>query len=109
MQWNDCTLVLMTCLQDDRFIAKEISKAELQAMEAFAPAYFDYMSSAISANVMLFLKPRLFANIKSSASNPSRQSFWMLQAHIQKNRTEQSFRQNEVDANEPCCHGESVL
>jgi hypothetical protein len=36
---------------DDRFIAKELSRAELQAMEKFAPAYFDYMSSAVSANV----------------------------------------------------------
>ena len=37
--------------QDDRFIAKELSKPELQTMETFAPAYFDYMSSAIHANV----------------------------------------------------------
>ena len=36
---------------DDRFIAKELSRAELQAMETFAPAYFDYMSSAVVANV----------------------------------------------------------
>ncbi|KAG6851365.1 hypothetical protein H0H93_005763 [Arthromyces matolae] len=35
---------------DDRFIAKELSKPELQTMETFAPAYFDYMSSAVSAN-----------------------------------------------------------
>ncbi|KAG5645340.1 hypothetical protein DXG03_006402 [Asterophora parasitica] len=30
--------------------AKELSKPELQTMETFAPAYFDYMSSAVSAN-----------------------------------------------------------
>ncbi|KAF9469716.1 hypothetical protein BDZ94DRAFT_1316849 [Collybia nuda] len=36
--------------RDDRFIAKELSKPELQTMETFAPAYFDYMSSAVSAN-----------------------------------------------------------
>lgn len=36
---------------DDRFIAKELSRAELQAMETFAPAYFDYMSSAVVAKV----------------------------------------------------------
>lgn len=36
---------------DDRFIAKELSRPELQTMETFAPAYFDYMSSAVSANV----------------------------------------------------------
>lgn len=38
---------------DDRFIAKELSRAELQAMETFAPSYFDYMSSAVVANVCL--------------------------------------------------------
>ena len=36
---------------DDRFIAKELSKTELQSMETFAPEYFDYMSSAVVANV----------------------------------------------------------
>ncbi|CCM03779.1 uncharacterized protein FIBRA_05926 [Fibroporia radiculosa] len=43
---------------DDRFIAKELSRAELQAMETFAPAYFDYMSSAVTAN-----RPTLLAKI----------------------------------------------
>ena len=38
-------------LPDDRFIAKELSRAELQTMETFAPAYFDYMASAVSGNV----------------------------------------------------------
>lgn len=41
----------MTQFLDDRFIAKELSKFEVQTMETFAPAYFDYMSSAVSANV----------------------------------------------------------
>lgn len=40
---------------DDRFIAKEISRAELQTMETFAPAYFDYMSSSLTAGVRLLL------------------------------------------------------
>jgi len=44
--------------QDDRFIAKELSKPELQTMETFAPAYFDYMSSAIHAN-----RPTLLAKV----------------------------------------------
>ncbi|PIL31519.1 hypothetical protein GSI_06221 [Ganoderma sinense ZZ0214-1] len=43
---------------DDRFIAKELSRAELQAMESFAPAYFDYMSSAVVGN-----RPTLLAKI----------------------------------------------
>jgi len=44
--------------QDDRFIAKELSKPELQTMETFAPAYFDYMSSASHAN-----RPTLLAKV----------------------------------------------
>ncbi|GLB35735.1 putative protein present in Fab1, YOTB, Vac1, and EEA1 [Lyophyllum shimeji] len=44
--------------RDDRFIAKELSKPELQTMETFAPAYFDYMSSAVSAN-----RPTLLAKV----------------------------------------------
>ena len=43
---------------DDRFVAKELSKAELQTMESFAPAYFDYMSSAVAANVSIFCRTR---------------------------------------------------
>lgn len=38
-------------LLDDRFIAKELSRSELQSMETFGPAYFDYLSLAVSANV----------------------------------------------------------
>ncbi|EKM61454.1 uncharacterized protein PHACADRAFT_190619 [Phanerochaete carnosa HHB-10118-sp] len=45
-------------LANDRFIAKELSRAELQAMETFAPAYFDYMSSAVVAH-----RPTLLAKI----------------------------------------------
>jgi 1-phosphatidylinositol-3-phosphate 5-kinase len=41
----------LTALSDDRFIAKELSKAELTAMATFAPAYFEYMASTISAGV----------------------------------------------------------
>ncbi|KAK0465503.1 uncharacterized protein EV420DRAFT_1514638 [Desarmillaria tabescens] len=44
--------------QDDRFIAKELSRPELQTMETFAPAYFDYMSSAVSAD-----RPTLLAKV----------------------------------------------
>ncbi|KAJ3989013.1 hypothetical protein F5890DRAFT_1401940 [Lentinula detonsa] len=44
--------------KDDRFIAKELSRPELQTMETFAPTYFDYMSSAVSAN-----RPTLLAKV----------------------------------------------
>ncbi|KAL0066579.1 Mitochondrial distribution and morphology protein 12 [Marasmius tenuissimus] len=43
---------------DDRFIAKELSRPELQTMETFAPAYFDYMSSSVSSN-----RPTLLAKV----------------------------------------------
>lgn len=39
---------------DDRFIAKELSKIEIEALATFAPAYFDYISSAIAAGVSEF-------------------------------------------------------
>ncbi|KAF8347025.1 hypothetical protein F5887DRAFT_958971 [Amanita rubescens] len=44
--------------KDDRFIAKELSRPELQTMETFAPSYFEYMSSAVSAN-----RPTLLAKV----------------------------------------------
>ncbi|KAK7058615.1 Mitochondrial distribution and morphology protein 12 [Paramarasmius palmivorus] len=43
---------------NDRFIAKELSRPELQTMETFAPAYFDYMSSSVSSN-----RPTLLAKV----------------------------------------------
>jgi uncharacterized membrane protein len=44
------TFIMILCI-DDRFIAKELSKSELDAMTNFAPAYFHYMSNAILSNV----------------------------------------------------------
>jgi 1-phosphatidylinositol-3-phosphate 5-kinase len=38
-------------MPDDRFLAKELSKAELNAMETFAPAYFDYIGTAVATGV----------------------------------------------------------
>jgi 1-phosphatidylinositol-3-phosphate 5-kinase len=44
--------------RDQRFIAKELSRSELQTMASFAPAYFDYMSSAVTNS-----RPTLLAKI----------------------------------------------
>ncbi|OAX36749.1 hypothetical protein K503DRAFT_867357 [Rhizopogon vinicolor AM-OR11-026] len=44
--------------RDDRFIAKELSRAELQTMETFGPAYFEYMASAIAGS-----RPTLLAKV----------------------------------------------
>jgi 1-phosphatidylinositol-3-phosphate 5-kinase len=41
---------------DGRFIAKEISRTELQTMETFAPAYFDYMLSSFTSGVGFFFR-----------------------------------------------------
>ena len=41
----------LTVLADDRFIIKELSKAELTVLATFAPAYFEYMAATISARV----------------------------------------------------------
>ena len=48
---TDIVVFLLNMSSDDRFIAKELSKAELSAMATFAPAYFEYMASTISAGV----------------------------------------------------------
>lgn len=69
--------------QDDRFIAKELSRPELQTMETFAPAYFDYMSSAVSADVSYHLSVSVLCSIDAIlAAYPPRQSLWLLQAHL---------------------------
>jgi len=74
---GDCSLE--TSLLDDRFIAKEMSRTEFQTMETFAPAYFAYMSSAVSANVSLpSLLFQLFSLINDLASNTSGESVWLL-------------------------------
>jgi 1-phosphatidylinositol-3-phosphate 5-kinase len=38
---------------DDRFIAKEVSRLELDALTKFAPSYFEYMKQSIQHNVSL--------------------------------------------------------
>jgi hypothetical protein len=72
-------------LKDDRFIAKELTRHELQTMETFAPAYFDYMSSAVSSNVSLSLLESACAHLLP-APNASGETFRVLQADIQENR-----------------------
>lgn len=64
--------------EDDRFIAKELSRAELQTMETFAPAYFEYMSSAVAANVSLLVAYRVHFTHPIPASHVVGQSLWLL-------------------------------
>jgi len=63
---------------DDRFIAKELSKAEVEAMATFVPAYFDYMSTAISSGVRSIGDMLdFFCLTFSTASDTSRKDFWL--------------------------------
>lgn len=65
--------------KDDRFIAKELSKAELQTMETFGPAYFEYMASAISGNVSSFsLEVSSVLNQLFIAPHLTCQGVWLL-------------------------------
>jgi hypothetical protein len=71
--------------KDDRFIAKELSRHELETMETFAPAYFDYMSSAVSSNVSLSISWALTHTHMLSAPDSFGETFRMLQADLQEN------------------------
>jgi hypothetical protein len=99
----------LTILADDRFIAKEISKAELQTMETFAPAYFEYMSSAVTANVGHSPPLILLFYLSVPASYTLGQGLRLLQTHVQKGRQRKGNRKVEVHADEPSRHGKSVL
>lgn len=74
---------LLICT-DDRFIAKELSRPELQTMETFAPSYFEYMSSAVSANVSQSFPMTCSLLTPEIAPYPSGQSFRVLQTDFQK-------------------------
>jgi len=65
-------------MADDRFIAKELSKPELQTMETFAPAYFDYMSAAVNAKVCHFICSTLDLTTMTLASDSACENLWML-------------------------------
>ncbi|KAG9038840.1 1-phosphatidylinositol-3-phosphate 5-kinase [Tulasnella sp. JGI-2019a] len=55
--------------RDNRFIAKELSRSELDAMSKFAPKYFEYMSNSISAKQHTLLA-KLFGFYKIVYKNP---------------------------------------
>ena len=93
---------------DDRFIAKEISRAELATMETFAPAYFDYMSSCFTAGVRslpITLSP---AHDLSPAPYTSCQDLWMFQGYVENNVVLWA-RKAENQPAERCCYGKPVL
>jgi 1-phosphatidylinositol-3-phosphate 5-kinase len=46
-------LLAVQLTADDRFIAKEVSRLEMDALTKFAPSYFDYTRKAVSGNVRL--------------------------------------------------------
>jgi hypothetical protein len=86
-------------------MAKELSKTELEAMTKFAPAYFEYMSNALTSNVSCAtfpLGPHLTIDIHT-APNSSCQDIRFLQDLVQ----EPYARQNRED--ESTGHGKPVL
>lgn len=93
---------------DDRFIAKEISRAELQTMETFAPAYFDYMSSSLTAGVCGSCFAAVLSLTISAAPNVTRQDIWMLQSHIQNHKSLRAGK-TENHTDEPRCDGKPIL
>lgn len=71
---------ILTRNVDDRFIVKEISRLEMDALLRFAPAYFEYMSKAFFHGVLLFcllpLTPLTCG--RSTAPHHPRQDLWIL-------------------------------
>ena len=93
---------------DDRFIAKEISRAELATMETFAPAYFDYMSSCFTAKVRslpITLSP---ADGVSPASYAPCQDLWMFQGYVENDVVLWAGKTQGEPA-EYRCYGKPVL
>jgi len=54
---------------DDRFIMKEISRAEMESLLIFAPAYFNYMADAIRTNRPTVLA-KIFGIYRIGLTNP---------------------------------------
>lgn len=52
---------MLKCLRvaDDRFVLKELSRLEMDALLRFAPAYFEYMSKAIFHGVCNLVIPSI--------------------------------------------------
>ena len=67
-------------------------------METFAPAYFDYMSSAVSADVRpQFYQSSSFMTILSlAASDPARQGLRLLQAYLEESGQGQECIEEEA-------------
>lgn len=78
-------------------------------METFAPAYFDYMSSSVYADVSnVFLKAvcRLISLAETDAPG---QSLWVLQIDIQEEWKGKEPRKIQVYTNEPSRDGKPLL
>ncbi|KAJ7150253.1 hypothetical protein C8R46DRAFT_1166756 [Mycena filopes] len=82
--------------RDDRFIAKELSRPELQTMETFAPAYFDYMSSAVSANLTFKKTGKDRAPSGKSKSTQMNLLLYDLKGSTRNRHVQSTGRENEV-------------
>lgn len=72
--------------EDDRFIAKEISRLEMDALTKFAPAYFEYTRKAFRGQVSrdLHREIRDCADVDRLATKCARQDLWFLQDWLSK-------------------------
>lgn len=80
-------------------------------METFAPAYFDYMSAAVSANVSIYLAYCDGVLIMSIylAPHSACKSFRLLQNHFQEDESRKRTREIQINSNEFAGYGESLL
>jgi hypothetical protein len=87
--------------KDDRFIAKEISRLEMDALTKFAPAYFDYTRKAFQGQVGDQTLVAISAD-RAATDGPG-QDIWLLQDRLQKCYYRSS------DADERVGDGKSLL
>jgi hypothetical protein len=78
-------------------------------MESFAPAYFDYMSSAVSANVCVFHHQNTGGLIFPLATDIACESLRLLQINLSKGWQRKRTRQIQVYADESLGYGEPLL
>lgn len=90
----------LTCV-DDRFIAKEISRLEMDALTKFAPAYFEYTRKAFQGHVSLV--PLSVTRLTWLAPKRTGQNIWLLQDRLSQRCDRQIYADERPD------HGESLL
>jgi hypothetical protein len=89
-------------MSDDRFIAKEISRLEMDALTKFAPAYFEYTKNAIQGQVRNVVTMMTTTSL-SPASYCSCEDLWVFQDRVSQ------CNHRSYHAHERAGDGESFL